>query len=433
MRFHRTAPLVARAVGLAALSLLSLAARAQTPLLGLSHGCPWIPTNDAVTNNTGYPDTQATYTAAVIPVNPGNGAVIEIRGRYPNSRYFSFQAYDGFRPGNVIDTLPDARIQTTTGLPLDPNPAVLTTARFDDANTYVVRVVFADKPANAADRAANTLYAGSGTNRAAFAKQIVYRIYYPDPGQGDLAGVPLPDLIYIGPDGTYDLNTASPNRRTCNFQAFVEENNTLFPAFGTAQGQRLLRFRPVAEANTAVFYPNADSTYLRAQPGRSYGDLVVVRSRAPRTPVLPPVFVADPQTRYWSLCQNQLVNTAVVDCLADTQMTVQADGYFVTVVSPEARRPALARPEFGYNWLPFGPANAALLALRQILVQPSFDGNYQRAIDNPGLTLEAALGTWAPKITYCDSATFAAFAPSGGAAVFDACKAAADRRELFNR
>jgi hypothetical protein len=433
MKFDRTAGVIAKAASLAAMAVFTLTAEAQVPLLGLTHGCPWIPTNDAVTNNTGYPDTQATYTAAVIPVNPGNGAVIEIRGRYPNSRYFSFQAYDGFRPGNVIDTLPDSRIQTTSGLPLDPNPAVLTPARFDDANAYVVRVVFEDKPASPADRAPNTLYAGSGTNRLALAKQIVYRIYYPDPGQGDLAGVPLPDLIYIGPDGTFDLNTESPNVRACNTQAFIEERNTLFPAFGTAQGQRLLAFRPVAEANTAVFYPNADSTYLRAQPGRSYGDMVVVRSRAQRTPVLPPVVVDDPQVRYWSLCQNQLVNTAVVDCLADTQVTVQPDGYFVTVVSPPERRPALARPEFGYNWLPFGQAHAALLALRQILVEPSFKGNYQRAIDNPDLTLAQALGTWAPQITYCDSATFAAVAPSGGAAVFDACKLAADRRTLFNR
>ena len=400
-------------------------------VVGLRYGCPWIPTNDATTNNTGYPDEQATYTAATIPVNVPAGDRIVIRGRFPMSRYFSFQAYDGFRPGNVIDSLPDARILPTQGGTLNPNPAVLPDNN-NYTNRYEVTVLFQDAPSAPALRQQNVLYAGSSSSRGALTKQIVYRIYYPNNGRDDnLAGVPLPDLIYQGATGEIDLNKNSPDQRSCNFMAAVEQNNRFFPAAGVGQGQSSLAFRPVTATGTAVFYPNADATYLRAQPGKQFGDLVVVRALAQKTPALPPAVVPDPDVRYWSLCQNQLINTAVVECIADREMTLQSDGYFTAVVSLPEMRPALAYSQFGYNWLPFGPATNALLALRQILARPDFDGNYDRVLAKPNAPLSDTIGIWAPQITYCDSATFAANAGAGGAAVFSACKTAADAKSLL--
>jgi hypothetical protein len=61
--------------------------------------------------------------------------------------------------------------------------------------------------------------------------------------------------------------------------------------------------------------------------------------------------------------------------------------------------------------------------LRQILARPGFEGDFQRAVDAPNASLQESLGSFAPEISYCDRATFTAFAPSGGAALMAACRA----------
>lgn len=404
---------------------------ALTGTAGVRYGCDWLAGNDADSNNTGYLDTQATYRTANIPVAPPRGAYIRIDGQFPRARYFGYQTYDGFRPGNVIDTLPDALILPTQGGTLNANPAALPDSN-GYTNRYRVEVRFEDVPQPPFRRAPNTIYAGTDSQRGAISKQIGFRIYDPNNPGDKLAGVPLASLTYVGPDGgEIDLNHASPDRASCRFSATVERYNIVFPTATVGQGQSRVAFRPVTGSDTAQFYPNPDSTYLRAQVGRGYGDLIVVRQRAQRTPVLPPEIVADPDMRYWSVCMYSVLNSAVTGCIADTRMTVQADGSYVTVISTPAMRPPLAYPAFGYNWLPFGDQAIGLILLRQILASPAFAGNYQRAVDRPDLPVTETLGSWAPRITYCDSATFAANAASGALAVFDACKAAADRAALL--
>ena len=91
----------------AGLTLPASAQTAPSPLFqsfangGLKVGCPWLMSNDADTNNTGLVDVAATYRFSTIPVNPGNGGKIRLTGKFPKARYFSFQTYDGFRPGKV--------------------------------------------------------------------------------------------------------------------------------------------------------------------------------------------------------------------------------------------------------------------------------------------------------------------------------------------
>jgi hypothetical protein len=113
----------------------------------------------------------------------------------------------------------------------------------------------------------------------------------------------------------------------------------------------------------------------------------------------------------------------VVACLADREFTAQQDGTITTVISTAAKRPAKATPAFGYNYLPWGPASQVLVYLRQILADPSFVGNYNLAKGKSGADLTAALGEWAPDISYCDTQTFEATSDQGGAALIAACKA----------
>ena len=119
-----------RAAGMMALLLATtLTAEAQlggigNPLQTVRFGCDWTNTTDTSNNNTGFLDSSATYTVTTLPINPGNGSRILIRGKFPRTRYFSFQVYDGFRPGNFVDALPDALITPVGGAARAGSPAV---------------------------------------------------------------------------------------------------------------------------------------------------------------------------------------------------------------------------------------------------------------------------------------------------------------------
>lgn len=401
----------------------------KAPSVGITTGCDWTQGPSAQQRNSGFLDERASYYYAVLPVDAQPGDRIEVRGRYAQARYFSFQVYDGNRPSNLIDKQSDATLVSDQGRQPDPNPAVLPLSD-GDTDTYTLSVVYEAVPQQ---RAPNTLYAGSRSRRLALAKQLLYRIYLPNPGVDSLGGVPLPELTFVRGDGSRTPLAQSPDAGRCSvLQQLLAQNLRSVPGVGIAPGE--VRFKPVTSGG---LYPNGDSHYLRAVTARSYADMVVVRARAPLTPVLPPAVVPAPQVRYWSVCQDELYSTAVVACLADRDAVLQPDGSYTVVISTAARRPPLADAAHGYNWLPWGQANVALLALRQILPAPGFAGDYQAAIDAYGAPLASvtqpplqdSLGEWAPQASYCDADTFAAYAAAGGESLIEAC-AAAHRRLL---
>lgn len=288
---------------------------------------------------------------------------------------------------------------------------------------YEVQILSQDPPTNAADRLPNTLYAGAGASVGTFNKTLLYRTYQPNTDSDGLGGVPLPDLIYEGPEGTFDLSE-TPDVGACRAARLANDLLRVFPVPGVGQNQNTVAFRPISGRGAGVFYPNGDSNYLRAQTGRLYAPLIVVRARLPVTPVQPPLAQpADPDVRYYSLCQNDLNTSRNIACLTDRDLVVDADGSFTAIIHASPTAPAVASPAFGYNALPFGGQLFGLTVLRQILTRPGFEGDFQRAVDEPGRPLAETLGRFAPDISYCDSATFTAFAPSGGAALMAACRA----------
>lgn len=395
-------------------------------------GCTWVQGSDAETRNIGFPDTQAAYYIVSLPVNPAPGASYEVSGTYPQLRYFGFQTYDGYRLGNLIDSLPDARIATVSGLPaLNANPAEIP-VRGQYNRRYKIAIKFQDPPANDAEREPNTIYARAGTRKSALVKQLIYRTYLPNPGFDKKGGALLPKVVYRGADGEeIDLRN-TPDKRACANLKRQTEGQTVFPVAGSGTGRPV--FKPVSQTGSLILYPNADINYLRAQPRKSSGDMLLIRAKAPTTPSLPTEApVLNPETRYWSLCQNELNSSAVVACLADRDMTLQEDGYLYAVISTPEKRHPKASPSFGYNWLPYGDAESAIVGFRQMLVRPDFVGDYGKAVAQPNRPVTETLGVWAPQITYCDLETFGASVNSGksGGLTFAACKAAREARLLF--
>ena len=401
--------------------LLSPAVQAAYPL---SVGCPWIP--EAVnikSHNFGYPDELANYSSANLPnASAADGVQMQIKGRYPHARYFSFQLATGFSFGNLYDQIADASLSSDGGIQPDANPADLPPADFAaDGDSYTVTIKYQDVPQPPLAREPNVLYAGA-SKTLYHNRQVIMRVYLPDPGVDEFGGVPLPDLIYQGPLGTINVND-TPDQIPCQALAAIWTHYSLL--FNPAVPSINPKFAPVSVlGNLLGLYPNGDSNYLRAQPSLLFGPMVVVRSKAPSYPPLPPETIASPDVRYWSLCQNQLFSTKGVGCIVDRDMVLQDDGTFTAVISPAAARPATADAAHGYNWLDWGPSADAFVVIRQILARPGFAGDYAQAVSHPFQSVQTSLGDWAPEITYCDPATFDSAAAAGGAAVMAACHAA---------
>lgn len=395
-------------------------ARAHAAASTLEVGCPWVDGSDVKTKNTGFPDANATYGIIWIPVNPGPSVKYVVHGRFPKVRYFGFQSYDGFRPGNLIDSLADARIRAIGGPVPAANPAVLP-ANGNYTYEYEIEIRYEAPPANPANRAPNVLYAGLDSERGALVKQVVYRTYLPNPGANRMGDEPRPTVTYVGPKGRIDLRD-TPEKGRCDQLKQGTNNLSTFPVLGIANAQP--KWKPVSGAGQYVYYPNGDINYLKALIAARNDDLVLIRAKKPTTAGLPGQGPLNPNLRYWSLCQNELNTSAVVACLADREMTVQPDGFINVVISKDELRPSNARPDIGYDWLPHGTQDEAVAGFRQLLANPAFAGNYAKSVAQPNAPVETTLGVWAPTITYCDRLTFDAHAGEGGAAVFAACKAA---------
>jgi len=391
----------------------------------LAVGCPWVPEAINInTNNFGYPDAAANYSAAVLPTSPEPGSIVVIKGQYPQARYFSFQIADGFQLGNLTDQIPDEALISDLGYGPNTDPAELPAANhygYDDH--YQITIRFEDAPVPPATRAPNTLYAGVPNADDPYNKQLVMRLYLPNPDKDIFGDVPLPDLILQTPARSIDFDQTTDALQCAGMTMLW---NSIQGLVILAVGLPNPVFKPVTSgANSAGLYPNGDSTYLRAVTSSKYGQLVVVRTKAASYPPLPPATSSNVDVRYWSLCENELNSTHGVGCVADRDMVLQADGTGTTVISADENRPTTATAGNGYNWITWGGQTNAFVVLRQILASPDFPGNYQLAVDSPNTPLPTTLGEWAPDITYCDIATFDANSTAGGAAVMSACKAAA--------
>lgn len=385
---------------------------------GLRVGCAFFPRSRD--RNTGFEDANAVYQIANVPLALPDGASLRIEGTFQPVRYFSLQSYDGPQGGNLIDSLPDARTMPTSGLPLNPNPALLPAAAY--GQPYTVTLRYRDPPANLADREPNVLYMGApktGYSPTRASKQIIYRTYLANPGI-DATTLPVPRLIYSGATGEIPLEQ-TPDQARCNLintleNSFASPNPAVFPT-------RDIKFVPIANTGSTVFYPNGDIYYLRASAATYYGDMVVLRTKKMPAPPLPPLVDPNTQVRYWSFCHYNLATGAYADCRSDRELVTQPDGYQVIVLSTAAKRPPFATEANGYNWLAWGSSNTELFALRQMLSAPGFPGNYAQAFNDPTLPVSMTLGVWAPQISYCDAATFAMSAPSGGDVLLANCMA----------
>lgn len=426
--------------------------------------CGWEFASNIDTMNVAFPDESAKYWVALVPMLPGTR--LRIDGHYPDARYFSYNVYDPIlRP---TDAIADAQISP---LPGGVNPfasATVTDASGQPVPTapgdaYTAWVEFSGRPEQPAP---NTIYAGAMSLGPASLPQpaltgLIYRVYVPGEGLDFDGGVGLPRLTLESADGDTELlptadcvepllPTLGNTLPELGINDLLEDSDIIDDPFLAAPGAV-----PVGDpqADTKVFYglpttavnllrgffglpvpdgiedqfpagggflSNIHNAYSTNLFSRSYGNVVMIRAKAPSYRGRADTAFGDEQLRYWSVCQNDLPSQRYVACVADHQAHLDADGYFTMMVSDPADRPSNAIADNAIDWMPWGPYIDALLIYRHMLPDPGF----AEAIQNvPQGSLPADLmGEYVPVSAYCQGHIVEA-AGDSAAAVFAACRA----------
>jgi len=382
------------ALGLMVLALSAAPAHAlESPV------CSWAGENDQSEVNIGAPDSDEYDWLA--PLTPSSTSEVAISGEYPAARYFSFHIYN--ETGEALDSIYDQQIEPDAG---SANP-FRAKPRKGDADDYHVTIRFTAKPA---DPAPNTLYAGEpGEGALAL---LVYRVYVPTDASEPTGSVPYPQTTLATAEGTPIVQ-----ERAC---AITPPAEPLGPALwqSFAEGSYpdgLPTYVPTGASSPPQWsrafgsrLGNQQNAYLTTDISSSYGQIVVIHTRAPSFPNTAagvPVYKPN-QLRYWSFCSYDSEGEALIGCVPDYKSALS--GHDITfVVSSTANRPANATSANGVTWLPWGAQPAAQIVYRNMLPAASFPYAAE-SITTPTQSVPETMGPYYPSAVYCSKATFEA-------------------------
>lgn len=406
------------ALSICLLLAVALAAPAAAPATTVSLGsCGWLLRTDPVLVNVLYPDEDATYWTARLPVPPP-GVSYRIRGEFPHARYMSFVAYDGL----PIDALLDAHIPAHEG---SANPFVPGASRDAERRSYTVKIVGTPAPSDPSEREPGALYVSGGQlglPGAVF--YMIYRVYVPDRGLAAAGGVGLPSIEVVTPGDAepvdlrgLDCESLRGSIATAPPAAAHEALAGTSPPAGIPALQArstptwtvesgltagLLGRAGQGELVSGGPASNPHNRYIAALVSRAHGPVIAIRGKAPSTP---PTIDGEPvmstgDLRYWSFCQNGR-STRFVDCLSESHMQLDGDGWYTIAISAPADHPASAQ-----NWLAFGPEPESQVLYRHMLPSAEFLPHSAHGAAESGLPLEEAMGDYYPRIAYCTAAQF---------------------------
>jgi hypothetical protein len=397
--------------------------------------CFWVGTVSPTTFNILIPDSGLVYwlTQFRLPA----GARLELAGQYPYARYLSFNSYNP--TGQPVDALNDQQIEPDAG---GINPYLPGAQRLAPRRDYTVRVepraLQAGLRVDNDSRPHNTLFVP--TDDPLY--QVWMRVYVPDAGRDAKGGVPLPRPVLTLADGrrlegdavcreivvkegaVKDYKASADGMRHVLAvpgaaapyhpaqPAPVAWNAFFNPQLSLANALINTPYEPVrARIDTtrrAGFYSTLDNVYMTTYVDNRYGDALVMRGQAPRTPRTrngEPTMDANVDLRYWSVCKYRSIADGAVDsCVYDEQVPTDAGGRYTIVVSTLAARPSNARAECGVAWMDWGVGDGignphgGFVALRHMLPAPGFKSSLW-ATQHPGDERQA-LGPYFPETTY---------------------------------
>ena len=411
-------------------------ALAQNP--GCTTGQAWTIQSNAQTDPTGkynvdYPETNAFDWITVLPGNLASA--VSIYGQFPLSRYMSLELYSS--GGTVVAGINGSSIVPGPG---QSNPFVSGTAQ----GTYTV---FINGGAPPRVPAPNTLYTSGQTGL-----ELVYRIYYPTVA-GKVTGSTTDPVLPTLSIGGAALSTCPPEQIispvTSTAWGRLDQTNFVgvpppqpLPASVTLQLASLPVTNPptyitISTNTNTPFFPSDDNSYLITMLSREYlnspytNNLAVIRFQPPTFPNTQAGAPASApgQVRYWSVCTDDVISTAVIRCAADNQST-NVNGFVTYVISDPGQKPSSSTlSQWGATWIAWGAlestdalynqfgqtvtnANGVLWYNPVIYRQTESETNWLQSIRNvsslPASMQPVAMGAYWPTVGYCTSSAFEA-------------------------
>ncbi len=291
------------------------------------------------------------------------GGRVEFHGQYPRSRYFAYHPND--MDLNNLQTLRDQDLLADVG---SVNPFREKPTR-GGKNYYTATLVFGPEPEHPQP---NTSYVGNKKNTQDSNRYVInmLRLYASDLGDGaNSGGVPLPAVTIYDADGEI-----SEHFEECDLYSKGGENirtELKFPKLPIADHRA--RMNPVWSTSSNFDAPsdtmaNADVQYLSTVYSRRFGDIFVVRAKyltVPDTRAGTPVSAPGYDTRFYSLCNYNIWNGSAIDCMLDTELAVDAQGFFTLVISDAGHQPSNLRQQHA-TWMDWGPYLDGQLSFRHV-------------------------------------------------------------------
>ncbi len=415
-----------------------------------------------------YPEEAATYWTSLLPNLANRAGWYEIRGQYPEARFFSFQTYtaQGDSTGSLFDFDIDADPGSTNFFP---------EKNLVNEDSYTVKIVAGESPRLRRRQDPNTLYTGSQSTEPFYT--LISRVYAPNPVDGqpvppEFSDNPqqwekqglrfLPKFFYV----VEDTNTVQPYFETlediCTYfrENIDQEQGAGIGSRATSLGDKLIPLLQQIDIRTGQLASNPPQWYVGStfveslaplfenypelrnqliaisaeQPGTElfsndanaylgsfinieYGDVLVVRIKAPTFPNTREGEEIDPnsqETRFWSICMNEPFLLYVTGCFSDYQTEIDSDGYATFVFSREEIPPI--DPVTGAeakNWLRI-PSPISLVLYRHTLPSLKRSHVFYSQLCSPFgssctqnyAAIERWMGPYLPESQYCSREEF---------------------------
>jgi hypothetical protein len=336
----------------------------------------------------GLSDRNATYYFHWGEAKPGEKLVF--KAQFPHARYMSLVVYD--QKGLIIDSLGDVDIVPAKGV----NPFRPKTRR-DKRNLGDFQIEIKAEAAPSTNRTPNTLYVGTtrdGKPNGLFL--LAYRLYVPDKRfslsvKHPLAvsgGVPNPELVYFNAQNQpyCQENERIQELRRLNADTVVSqtEGKTSIPGATEDLNPPFWSHTSREARRDLALGPNDDTIYAAAQISSRFGELLVFRWRAGKSPVetYDGKTFAKPDKydlRYWSLSfsykhptEKSWGGVRTEKTVADFDIPVLPDGTRQIVIGFNGmQRPDAVPPE---QWVGLQMSQGSVL-VRYVLPNLKWEGD----------------------------------------------------------
>ena len=329
---------------------------------------PWL----VVTGKTQIPfmsDTNVTYGVFCFSPKTGSFDIIKITGEFPHARYVSFMVYGGSR-SQPFDAISDHELKPDPG---SVNPFL---PHADPGAVNRRYTIYAIKEGSGIDPSGydNVLMIPASETFI----NLMMRIYRPNDGLDEFAGVPLPNVEVASGSGPVMLPGYSLfSDLGALLKMFLGVHYKEAESYGLLHDDTVVDFYHFSREGGL---PNADVPYLDTALGATEAGpnakLAILTFR-------PPTFentnngrrrlTGTKDVRYYSFCTSDVATGYNSQCISDSELKVDRDGLVRLAVYPPDLKERVQRS--GVNGLIRGYTATTSLTYRQLLAADGFAGS----------------------------------------------------------